>query len=149
MKVRHGFVTNSSSSSFILCFQSKDNILDELVKENLTAEELGLLVQSITGGTGMTREQVQEYVALELLGDIEYLRWNDNRQKGVPSDWDAPLEGEWKAEHERRVKAVMNHIPTDVYAVQIEESDNSMPGSVLEHEILPRLSVTKATFSHH
>ena len=38
MKIRKGFVTNSSSSSFILGFKSEESIKEELQKENLEEE---------------------------------------------------------------------------------------------------------------
>lgn len=149
MKVRYGFVTNSSSSSFILSFHSKNRILEDLAKEHLSDKELSLLVNAVSCGTVMTRKQLQEYITQEVTEDIRYLRWAENQGVCPIIDWDAPIKGKWREERNRRVSALMGKIPARTHVVQIEAGINTLSGSILEDEILPNLSVTKITFNHH
>lgn len=149
MKIRYGFVTNSSSSSFILSFRSKNNILEELAKERLSDKELSLLASSVSGGTIMSREQLWTYVKQEVSEELRYRRWAENRDNRFALDWDTPLKGKWKQERDRKVKELMALVPLNTHIVQINAGINSLSGNILAEEILPGLSVTKLFFCHH
>ena len=57
MKIRKGFVTNSSSSSFILGFTSEEDIKKELEAENLK-EYFDEVLEDVMRDTKLTKDEV-------------------------------------------------------------------------------------------
>ena len=66
MKIRKGFVTNSSSSSFILGFKSEESIKEELQKENLEEEYFEEILRDVTEAAKLDREDVLEGYSEEI-----------------------------------------------------------------------------------
>ena len=60
MKIRKGFVTNSSSSSFILGFTSEENIKKELEAEDLK-EYFDEVLEDVMRATKLTKDEVLKY----------------------------------------------------------------------------------------
>ena len=68
MKIRKGFVTNSSSSSFILGFTSEENIKKELEAENLK-EYFDEVLRDVTRGIRLTKNEILEEYSEEIYYD--------------------------------------------------------------------------------
>lgn len=75
MKIRKGFVTNSSSSSFILGFTSEENIKKELEAEDLK-EYFDEVLEDVMRATKLTKDEVLKGYSKEIyydtLWDLEY-----------------------------------------------------------------------------
>lgn len=69
MKIRKGFVTNSSSSSFILGFKSEESIKEELQKENLEEEYFEEILRDVTEAAKLDRGIFRRNLLSDSLGD--------------------------------------------------------------------------------
>lgn len=167
MKIRRDYVTNSSSSSFILSFADEDSIYDTLkeqfpkdIEPGWSAGEDGYLsdlLNRISDEKRLTQEDIEEII---VDNDRWSIRWNlrekYEREKGMSyrEAWeffDSP-EGEKliKEECGKRIAEIMKEIGDDHVIVQVEYGDGGMgEDGVMEHEILPNLDCTIARFSHH
>ena len=81
MKIRLGFVSNSSSSSFIVCglnFETREKLLEayKLVRDDLTEQD----IENILGEEGPYG--LPDFPGLELRSD----EWDDDIQLGVVTD---------------------------------------------------------------
>ena len=75
MKIRKGFVTNSSSSSFILGFKSEESIKEELQKENLEEEYFEEILRDVMEAAKLDREDVLEGYSEEIYYQTLWVRW--------------------------------------------------------------------------
>lgn len=168
MKIRRDYVTNSSSSSFILSFKDEDSIYDTLkeqfpkdIESGWSAGEYGYLpdlLNRISDEKRLTQEDIKEIIEDEERWTIRWeLREKYEREKGMShlESWDffdSP-EGEKliKEECGKIVEEIMKKIGNDHVIVQVEYGDGGETGEdgVMEHEILPNLDCTIARFSHH
>ena len=82
MKIRKGFVTNSSSSSFILGFTSEENIKKELEAEDLK-EYFDEVLEDVTRGIKLTKNEVLEEYSEEIYYDT---LWELENRLDVPYD---------------------------------------------------------------
>ena len=134
MKIRSDYVTNSSSSSFILSFKNEESIYNTLkeqfpknIENSWSAGDEGYLCQllnEIEEAYRLTKNDVREI--------IEDERWYSEE----------PCEDE--------IIKVMEKIGNDEVIVQVEHGDGGEgEDGMLEHEILPNLDCTVVRFSHH
>lgn len=154
MKIRKGFVTNSSSSSFILGFTSEENIKKELEAEDLK-EYFDEVLKDVTGvGTiKLTKDEVLEGYAEEIYYDT---LWELEDRLDVPYDKKFEFR-ETKEFQEKLNKAItdrVSELEEDMQGysvfVEINYSDNDgFRYSNLEHYVVPNMKCCLAAISHH
>ena len=165
MKVRTDYVTNSSSSSFILSFKDEESIYKTLKEQFPPNLEVGWssgeegyfqqLLNEIEKAYRLTENNIREIIEDEDWS-IQYSLIYSLEKKGMSYpeivDFFKTPEGKRMVDkaYEGDFKKIMEKIGDDKVIVQIEHGDSGNgEDGVLEHEILPNLDCTVARFSHH
>ena len=166
MKMRLGFVTNSSSSSFILSFKDENSIYETLKKEfpkniknGWSAGDEGYLEKlfnEIQEADKLTLNDVKELVKEEDYNIywqiIKELTSSKKMSYSEISDFLETNEGKHILDkaYEKEIETILQRIGDDKIIVEVEHGDGGMgEDGVLEYDILPKLSCTIASFSHH
>lgn len=170
MKIRNDFVTNSSSSSFILSFKDEESIYDTLeeqfptdIEECWSAGEEGYLQQlldEIKDAKRYTKNDVISLIEYESRYMYEWLFRRQLTQCGMSySEKQEYLNtNEGKEELRKytegcikeRIKDAFEKIGDDIVIVEVEHGDGGEgEDGVLENKILPELDCTVVSFSHH
>ena len=152
MKIRKGFVTNSSSSSFILGFTSEENIKKELEAENLK-EYFDEVLEDVTRGIKLTKNEVLEEYSEEIYYDT---LWELENRLDVPYDkkFEIRETKEFQDKLNRAITDRVSELEEDMKGysvfVEIDYSDNDgFMYSNLEHHIAPNMNCCLAVISHH
>lgn len=165
MKIRTDYVTNSSSSSFILSFKDEDSIYDTLkeqfpkdIESGWSAGEEGYFEQlwnEIKDANRLTQEDIETIVADEsgvywdMIEEIENdmdMNYSEAKEFLKTPDGQKRFSDLFGSQ----IKDLMNKIGDDKVVVQVNHGDGGEgEDGMLEHNILPNLGCTVARFSHH
>ena len=152
MKIRKGFVTNSSSSSFILGFTSEENIKKELEAEDLK-EYFDEVLEDVMRATKLTKDEILEGYSKEIYYDT---LWDLEYRLDVPYDKKFEIR-ETKEFQNKLNKAItdrVSELEEDMqgYSVFVEinySDEDGLRYSTLEHHVAPNMNCCLAAISHH
>ncbi len=153
MKIRSDFVTNSSSSSFIVGFKNKqeyEEVKSSLYKK-LDLDDFERIFKDIDFGKITYTELCKKYrsmVAWNVRFDMQYTREYPYYNKEYSWFSSKEFEKLYTEELDRVVENFISKLkPRGIYAI-LEYGDDCGEGK-LEHHIAPYLSCTLQTISHH
>lgn len=171
MKVRNDFVTNSSSSSFVLAFRNKEDGVSTISKlKDLFGESyVNKLLTDFMEQDPIPLENLSKEIDIDLYGDAySYLcfrdrywwtsgekpfkdRWMEKHPGAKYADFVQSVEFNEAMEETKNkfLSEIIKEIGDRKYVVTLEYSDETSTGGTIEHEILPECDFTVRRFSNH
>lgn len=171
MKTRNDFVTNSSSSSFLLAFQDQEDGAKQIASATkyFGSVYISRLLTDFMGEIPIPPDKLKDEIERDLDSEASFFLcfgndgwWSDNKDT-FEKQWHESHPGashidfyrseEYQAARDAKVKAYMDDIVEKIdgrpYLVMLEYEDHDEVGSALEHDILPNCDFTVRRFSHH
>lgn len=177
MKIRNGFVTNSSSSSFVVAFKDKEDGINQIIKElKESPESLGVVLSDFINAEPYDLNKIKAteddeygeniiyYLESEASDELMYSRdgfyWEEsdfvkNWMKNNPdkSRWEIYNSPEYKEAIKnlmgQKIEEFIDGLKNKPYVVELEYEDHTRIGSELEHDILPYCNFVYQVFNHH
>ena len=151
MKIRTDYVTNSSSSSFILGFNNLEEIADTIKRElpsYWSEDAIQRVISDIEDGIISKEKAVEEYK-----DNISCWEWSFNGKTCWEMTWEEMQSKEYIDFRESRknelAKTFLDELNKyDIFSI-VEYEDHTTLGSELEHNVMPYLDNTIRRFSHH
>lgn len=158
MKYRKDFVTNSSSSSFIVVFSS---VVDREKQFDILRERYPIYAQTIISdieNNRVTKEEILKEIKKDLESDAYWKYYWNNRKywdrnskfKDVNPYEDPEIQKAVKEYVKQGIAEVLKELPKRGYYSLVEYGDDDGSYySELEHEIMPYQEFVVRRISHH
>lgn len=170
-KIRSDFVTNSSSSSFILAFSDKEDGFNQILglSEHASDGCVLELLNAFRNAEPIPIQNVDEHFDDDIEDDA-YWRldfgtgsWWSRNKDTFQNRWlnahpgsnirDYHNSVEYKDAMSEKKSEILSDIIDKIgdrrYIVELEFGDHDDVGAELEHEVLPRADFTVTSFNHH
>lgn len=153
MKTRCDYVTNSSSSSFILAFENEDSIRTELANEN-TDGHLEKIYKDVMSAERYSKEKILEEYRDDIYYEVKWqveeyfertmrMSYKEVRELEKSDMFKTMVEKEIQS----RLDVLAKKMEGNSVFVMVEYDDHC--NSELEHHIMPYLNCCMERISHH